>query len=426
MKPDQRERLTAPGEKVDPTTRGYGGAGVLPRIPNIGNALAPLDEAMSGVMHHEYLHGVEKGQTTHNLHLDPYFKWMPGYTNIITGWGGHGKSQLFFELLLIRAVLSGKKSIVWPSENLPARRFYNSLIHILTGKPVERTFNNCLTWDEYKRAQGFIREHILAIDPPTGMPYAPADILAYFEAGIEKMGTDTAHCLYDPWNKGDHTAKFRKFGGSDDAYIGHTLGLCTKWSQDTRQCLVITAHPKRPSEGMKYGETRPVPTGGHIAGGQQWENMAHYVGAMHRPFHHLPGSTAAAFYCHKCKDERNVAAIGSVGAWGRDGLPPAVRIEWDQVSNRYRWGSEQSNPLDAEDIKKIWQTPKATQATLLMPSSPPAVGVAPAPALVATVAPATLPPLTVASEFDAPSEYETLPPDRLPNGARAIRLPHNN
>ena len=296
---------------------------------------------------------------------------------------------------------------MWPSENLPARRFYNSLIHTLTGKPVERTYANCLSWEEYKRAQAFIREHILAIDPPTGMPYAPADILNYFEAGIEKMGGDTAHCMYDPWNKGDHTAKFRKFGGSDDAYIGHTLGLCTKWSQDTRQCLVITAHPKRPNEGMKYGETRPVPTGGHIAGGQQWENMAHYVGAMHRPFHHLPGSTAAAFYCHKCKDERHVAAIGSVGAWGRDGLPPAVRVEWDSVTNRYRWGTEQMSPLDAEDIKKIWQAPKASQATLLIP-------------VPAHIAPAALPPLTTVSDFDA------IPTDMLPNGARPIRLPHNS
>jgi hypothetical protein len=44
---------------------------------------------------------------------------------------------------------------------------------------------------------------------------------------------------------------------------------------------------------------------------------------------------------------------------------------------------------------------------------------------VATVAPATLPPLTVASDFDAPNTEE-LPADRLPNGARAIRLPHND
>lgn len=340
-------------KEADPTANGKGRAGVLPQIPDIDSALVSLDENVWAKMAHDYTNGREKGQTTYNKYLDPYFKWMPGYTSVITGWPGHGKSQLFFELLLDRAVFGGKKSAIWPSENLPAHRFYDGLIHTLTGRPTDRAFTNHLSLSEYERAKEFLKQYIFLLDPPTGMPYTPAHLLAYFERSIAVYGVE--HCMLDPWNKCDHSA-LTKMGGIEP-YLIHTLGLCTKWSMDTGQCLLITAHPKRESENMGYGKTRPVPTGGTISGGQTWENMAHYVGAMHRPFDFLEGNTQAAFYCHKCKDERNVAKRGSIGANYPDGLPPMVPLTWDEISNRYRWGNERWNPLDKRELASIWEAP---------------------------------------------------------------------
>ncbi len=348
---------------VDPSANGKGTAGVLPNIPDIDRALVTLDDNVWAKMQADYLNGREKGQTTHNKYLDPYFKWMPGYTNVITGWGGHGKSQLFFELLLTRAVFDEKKSAVWPSENLPAHRFYDGLIHTLTGRPSDSSLDNHLTLPEYKNAMEFVREHFFLIDPPTGMPYSPAHILAYFERIIEKHGVE--HCMYDPWNKADHTA-MNKMGGIEP-YLIHTLGLCTKWSQDTKQCLVITAHPKRDNENMGYGKTRPVPTGGTISGGQTWENMAHYVGAMHRPYDWIENDNRAAYFCHKSKDERYVAKRGSIGA-EHDGMPPSVPLSWDTITNRYRWGHERMNPLDEPDIENLWRI--RDTPPLILPSAP--------------------------------------------------------
>jgi len=100
----------------DPSAAGKGKAGVLPTIENVESALSTLNDEVFKQIEHEYYHGREKGQTTHNKYLDPYFKWMPGYTNVITGWPGHGKSRMFFELLLLRAAFLGKKSAIWPSE----------------------------------------------------------------------------------------------------------------------------------------------------------------------------------------------------------------------------------------------------------------------------------------------------------------------
>lgn len=382
-------------KEFDPSSKGKGTAGVLPQIENIGQALVTLDESTFEQMLKEYHHGREQGQTTNNKYLDPYFKWMPGYTNVITGWPGHGKSQLFFELLLLRAAYDGKKSVIWPSENLPPKRFYQGLIHTLTARPPDKSQANYLSLLELNRAKDFVREHFILLNPPTGMPYTPAHMLAYFEYAIAKYGgadkaNGIAHCMLDPWNKQDHSAKL-KLGG-DEGYLMHTVGLCTKWSMDTNQCLVLTVHPKRVDD-MKFGQTRPVPDGASISGGQIWENMPHYIGAVHRPFKHLPGNTEAAFYSHKCKDERYVAKLGSVGAHGPEGMPPMVPIHWDEISNRYRWGRERWSPLDDELVAKVYATPAA----------------APAPGLFTAAAkplPATAQPLrtSTASEFEPINE----------------------
>lgn len=355
-------------KQFDPSASAKGTAGVLPHIPDADKALVTLDEATYSAMLHEYHHGREKGQTTNNKYLDPYFKWMPGYTSVITGWPGHGKSQLFFELLLLRAAYDGKKSVVWPSENLPPKRFFQGLIHTLTGRPPDKSQANYLSLVELGRAKDFIREHFILLNPLTGMGYTPGHMLAYCEraiatyGGAEKKKGGIAHCMLDPWNKQDHTAKV-KLGG-DEGYLMHTVGLCTKWSVDTNQSLLLTAHPKR-LDDMKFGQTRPVPDGATISGGQIWENMPHYIGAVHRPFKHIPGNTEAAFYSHKCKDERYVAKLGTVGGYGIDGTPPMVPIHWDEISNRYRWGRERWSPLDDELVQAIYAAPAAVPAPQL-------------------------------------------------------------
>jgi len=350
-------------KNIDPTAAGQGKAGVLPHIPDVERALSTLDDDVFKQIEYEYHHGRAKGQTTHNRYLDPFFKWMPGYTSVITGWPGHGKSRMFFELLLLQAAFEKKgegKSAIWPSENLPPKTFYQDLIHTLTGQPADRSQANHLGPAELKRATDFLRENIILLNPPPGMPYTPAHMLAICEAAVAKYGVKK--CMLDPWNKQDHSAK-AKLGG-DEAYLVHSLGLCTKWSMDTQQCLVLTAHPKRLSE-MEFGKTRPVPDGASISGGQTWENMPHFVGAVHRPFKHISGNMEAAFYSHKCKDELNVARLGCVGGYGFDGTPPMSPVKWDPINLRYRWGHERFSPLDDELVKAIYSAPAHVPAPKL-------------------------------------------------------------
>jgi hypothetical protein len=381
---------TDPTQKADPSSKGKGAAGVLPYIENPAGALQPLDDTLWGKMEHDYQHGRLKGQTTHVPALDYRFKWMPGYTNVITGWPGHGKSQLFFELLLLRAIFDGKKSAIYPAENLPAELFYDELIHTLTGKNPDRSLSvgQRLPLNEYRRAKDFIRDHIYAVAPPRGYPRTPSHMLGYFEAAIAKYGVE--HCMIDPWNKCDHTAQ-GKMGGIE-AYLIHTLGLCTDWSMDTGQCLVITAHPRR-LEGMEYGKSRQVPDGSSISGGQTWENMAHIVGAVHRPNKHDEADNSLEIYIHKVKSTKLVGYPGHIGRPGPEGMMPDTRITFDRATNRYLWNDW--SPLDRPIVRQLYECP-AEPLPNLFPAS------------------------TVRGlEFDA------IPPDMLPGGARPIRLPHN-
>lgn len=375
---------------IDPTAAGQGKAGVLPHIADVERALSTLDADVFKQIEHEYHHGREKGQSTHNKYLDPFFKWMPGYTNVITGWPGHGKSRMFFELLLLRAAFEGKKSAIWPSENLPPKTFFQDMLHTLTGKPADRSQANHLSTAELKRATDFLREHIILLNPPPGMPYTPPHMLAICEAAVAKYQVE--HCMLDPWNKQDHSAK-AKMGG-DEGYLVHSIGLCTKWSMDTRQSLIITAHPKRLSD-MDFGQTRPVPDGASISGGQTWENMPHFIGAVHRPFKHIPGNMEAAFYSHKCKDERNVARLGTVGGYGPGDTQPTVPVRFDDIQLRYRWGHERWTPFEDELVKAIFSAPTHAPAPKLFTEQQP------------KQAPTPPPPAFPASTFDeeGPDEY---------------------
>ena len=387
-------------KQFDPSASSQGTAGVLPHIPDADKALVTLDEEVFKQIEYEYHHGRERGQTTNNKYLDPYFKWMPGYTNVITGWPGHGKSQLFFELLLLRAAYDGKKSVVWPSENLPPKRFFQGLIHTLTGRPADKSQANYLSLVELGRAKEFIREHFILLNPSTGMGYTPGHMLAYCEAAIAKYGGaekkkgGIAHCMLDPWNKQDHTAKV-KLGG-DESYLMHTVGLCTKWSQDTNQALVLTAHPKRTAPIwilVKRGQCR---TGLVLAAGRYGRICLTISVPCSGPSSTYP---AIRRRLSTPTSARMSATWPSSAPWAAMG-PMAPRrwvpIHWDEITNRYRWGRERWSPLDDELVQAIYKSPQAAPAPQLFTGN----------GQPAAASPAAAPPLRTAAPAGAGFEAE--------------------
>lgn len=299
--------------------------------PDPAAALRPLNEETWQRMERDYQHGRVKGETTHLPELDEHFKWMPGYCNVWTGWPGDGKTEFIYQLLLLRAVFKRKKSAIFSPENMPEEHIYDQLIHALTSQNPDQSWRNCLPLNRYLLAKEFIRDHFIVVYPNKGMGRTPQHLLEYFEAAIATYGV--SHCLLDPWNKVDHSA-MNALGGYEP-YLVNVLGQLTDWTVDTKQSLTITAHPKR-LDGMKFGQARPIPDGTSISGGQTWENMAHVIGTVYRPYKHYPKDDplfrAVAIYLHKVKSHKLVGFPGSIGQGSEH---PEVDLTYDWQQARY-------------------------------------------------------------------------------------------
>jgi twinkle protein len=316
--------------------------------PDPAAALRPLNDDTWGRMERDYYRGRVKGETTHISELDEHFKWMPGYCNVWTGWPGDGKTEWIYQLLLLRAVFKRKKSAIFSPENMPEEQIYDQLIHALTGQNPDRSWQNCLSMERYKLAKEFIREHFFVVYPSKGMGRTPQHLLSYFEAAISKYGV--THCLLDPWNKVDHAA-MNALGGYEP-YLTNVLGQLTDWTVDTKQSLIITAHPKR-LDGLKYGQARPIPDGTSISGGQTWENMAHVIGTVYRAFKHLgkkdPLFKEVTIYLHKVKSHKLVGFPGSIGAGSeRDN----ISLTYDLQQARYLVNG--MSPLDCRAAEAFY------------------------------------------------------------------------
>jgi hypothetical protein len=394
-------------------TDGMGGftAGGAPPPPKAdpASALLRLDEATWGRMEHDYTHGRVKGETTHLPELDQHFKWMPGYCNVWTGWPGDGKTEFLYQLLLLRATFTGRKSAIFSPENMPTEHIYDQLIHALTGQQPDRSLSNHLSFARYQLARDFVREHFIVVYPGKGQGRTPLDLLSYFEAAVAKFGV--SHCLLDPWNKVDHSA-MGALGGYEP-YLINVLGQLTDWTVDTKQSLSITAHPRR-LDGMKFGTARPIPDGTSIAGGQTWENMAHVIGAVYRPYRHLGSrselSSEVAIYLHKVKSHKLVGFPGSIGL---DSDRPDVRLRYDWKSARYLVNDR--SPLDCREAEQFYLTDAELRARDDMRRVP-----------TSALTPTDYQPNTIRmagpNAFDDTQQADELPANWSPNG-RPINLP---
>jgi len=387
--------------------------------PDPAASLLPLNEAVWGRMVEAYEKGGRKGETTHIKELDTHFKWMPGYLNVWTGWMNEGKTEWIYQLLLLRAVLAGKKSAIYSPENMPEEDIYDQLIHSLTGQdpdketPIERR----LPMARYEQARKYIRKMFIVVYPGRGQGRTPQDIIGYFEAAIAIHGgadkeNGIAHCLVDPWNKQDHSAIATK--GGIEPYLMNTLAQLTDWSAETKQCLIVNAHPRQLPD-MKQGQARPVPDSSHISGGQMWENMAHVVATYYRPWKHLgrtnPQYSDVAIYIHKVKSHKKVGFPGSIGEGTEN---PDIQITYDFRTGRYSINGKA--PLDCIEAEECYLSKEEYDARQGMrAATPPAKPAAPAPQR--PPAP-PMPPLRTEGSSSFEAEATPLPPasDEFPEG----------
>ena len=62
--------------------------------------------------------------------FDKIFKWKKGDINLITGYGNHGKTFFWLQVMLTKSIFDGWKWAIFSPENFPANDFYDDLYSI--------------------------------------------------------------------------------------------------------------------------------------------------------------------------------------------------------------------------------------------------------------------------------------------------------
>lgn len=313
----------------------------LLKTANLGLAVKRAGDA-APAMKHTFKHGKKRGDTTHIKPLNLHLSWKPGFLYCITGWPQHGKTEFTQFLAVIKSVLDGKKWACYSPENYPEDEFFDSLAHLFVGKSTDPKSANQMTEREYDQAIEFLHEHFFYVyqEGKAHTPEFVREVYAFIQAKYGLYGTIT-----DPWNKLAHLRK----GASIDDYLAEQLPKEQQQGRELDLVRIICAHPRTPKD-LEKGKPLPVPDQYSLHGGQMWDNMCDYIGAVYRPNYHIDKTdTATEFYAHKIKKQRLV------------GIPGKVDFEYDRPKGRYY--RDGSCPLDATIVKPQPQLNKLPQST---------------------------------------------------------------
>lgn len=267
-----------------------------------------------------FRNGKHRGETTHFPALDKHFSWKRGELTVITGWPGHGKSEISYQLLLAKARFAEWQWAAFSPENEPASELVDQWVEAWTGRTCDPQRAYCLSENDYLRAAADVLSFVRPVNPPQ---HDLESVLAAFEirqGQLAKTGNRLAGVVLDPWNSLTHNVA--AFGGRDDRYLQHALTLCKHFAVKHNLCFVITAHPSGSPRSID-GQLKK-PDHFSLEGGRMWANRVDNALSIHRPeFDANPTSTAVELQSHKIKKHKLV------------GLPGCIRLDYRRPRTRY-------------------------------------------------------------------------------------------
>ena len=241
--------------------------------------------------------GVELSPTTRFGEMDDFFRWKKGDVNLVVGYGNHGKTFFWLQLMLTKSIYDGWKWAVFSPENFPANDFYDDLVEMYAGK-----WLGDMTEDEYVIACHFINEHIYYVYPDD--EHDLESIHKKFRYLILKKGVDGV--LIDPFNQLDKTQKPYE---RDDQYLSLVLKDVKRFALLNGVSYSIITHPKNPS--YKDDKSLPVVDMYDIAGGAMWGNKCDNIVSYYRPnFHINKNDPHVTIYIQKIKRKRTGGKLG--------------------------------------------------------------------------------------------------------------------
>lgn len=274
-----------------------------------------------------FRNGVKLAPTTRFGDFDEYFRWKKGDINIVVGYGNHGKTTFWLQMMLTKSIYDGWKWAIFSPENYPANDFYDDLVEMYAGKWIDK-----MTEEEYVLACGFVNDHIFYVYPEN--EHDLDSIHEKFRYLILKKGCDGV--MIDPFNQLDKTQKAYE---RDDQYISNTFKDIKRFALLNAVSYNIIMHPKNPT--YNSDKSLPVVDMYDIAGGAMTGNKADQIISYYRPNFHLDkNDPSVQVHIQKLKRKRTGGKLGQYD----------IRLNWstkrysDMFDNTY---------CDPERAKKV-------------------------------------------------------------------------
>lgn len=278
------------------------------------------------------------GSPTHFPTLQGWWSWMPGEATLVTGWPGHGKTELMLQLMLVKSVYDGWSWGLDCPENMPSWKLVRKLVQMYVGQTCNPKYRR-LSFAEYEDAAAWVLRHFHLVNPRKAGKLDEVLAVMQHVAVTHK----TKGFLFDPWNT--LTDNLRDYGGRDDEMLKHQLGKLCDFAEDYDQCAVVCAHPAgvaRTAEGKLK-----VPDQFSVAQGRMWANKIDNLLVVHRPLYdELPTDNTVAFHAKKIKEQPETGFPTSA-----DG----VALSYERTSFRYTDPKLGYSPLDVKALNAYRQ-----------------------------------------------------------------------
>jgi twinkle protein len=226
----------------------------------------------------------------------------PGYTTIITGIPGHGKSEILDQLLVQLCLDYDLRGGFFTPENRPTELHLLKLIEKLTGKSV---------WERdmmlMEKAKDFLTDRIFWFYPEEG--YDLDSILERVRKAVLRFGINWY--VIDPWNKLEH-----HYTQSETKYISESLDKISNFNHKNKTHAFIVAHPTKMRMNQETGKY-DIPGLYDISGSANFYNKADIGLTMY-------------------KDDKNMNTLCvqkvKFKYWGEVGTVP---LTWNPENGRY-------------------------------------------------------------------------------------------
>lgn len=280
--------------------------------------------------------GRDKGSTTFFSEVDKAWTWLKKELNLWSGYANEGKSLLFNQLALLKAINDGWKFAALCPENFPVEEFFDDLVQMFVGKPTDNKLPNHMSEQELIDALEFLENHFFIVYPEKN--FNIEHIHSKFKALIKRHGIDAV--VVDPFN---WLANRQKAGQNRDQYITEMLSDMKRFANEQDVSYNLIAHQLKPEKDGSGNYKKPDPY--RIKGASDFMDKADNVLLVQRPF-------VATDYTNPLV-EFTTAKIKKPKLVGKRGI--VVPLLFDYKTMRYRQEIDNYCPLAGREYSAMEQ-----------------------------------------------------------------------